>query len=79
MSNSNSSNSNYEEFEDIRGEDGVLCSITRRKDSGYLSFRIRKTFHTNGDEKNTAYLGLRHIPELRKVLDEAEAFMLKNT
>jgi hypothetical protein len=54
----------YEDVETLRDEDGVIAVITRRVETGHLSFRIQKEFEAQGQVKVTAYLGRRHLPAI---------------
>ena len=62
----------YQEVEDIRDPDGITIVITERIDTGHLSFRILKEYENHGEVKTTSYLGRRHIPAIRRLLQLLE-------
>ena len=67
----------YEDIEEINDPDGVVGVISRRRSNGALSIALFKTFDRDGVKEKTNFLSARHFAGVRRVLDIAEARILK--
>lgn len=63
-------NPNYREVERIRDPDGVVAVISERIRTGQMSFAIYKEFDQDGKTRHSSYLSARHIPAIRRILDD---------
>lgn len=63
-------NPNYREVERVRDPDGVVAVISERIKTGQMSFALYKEFDQDGKIRLSSYLGTRHIPAIRRVLDD---------
>ena len=62
----------YRVVETIRGDDGLVATITERIDAGYLSYKIQKEFVQGGEVKLTAFLGPHHLPANKDLLQKVD-------
>lgn len=62
-----SENNDRYEVVEVHDDDGVVVNITRRRETGHLSFRFLKEYEARGQVKTTAYLGRRHIPAILRL------------
>ena len=66
------SRNRYKEVEVLRDPEGVSAVITERTNTGHLSFRIQKEYEDHGEIKVTSFLSRRHIPAIRRILEQIE-------
>ena len=63
-------NPNYREVERVRDPDGVVAVISERIRTGQMSFALYKEFDQDGKIRLSSYLSTRHIPAVRRLLDD---------
>ena len=72
MAAESSQNSAFTELATVRDPDGPRAHVTARNSDGRVSFRLFRQFTEGGQERDTHYFGRRHIPGLRRLLDDLE-------
>ena len=69
-------NDRFQPVATIRDPDGPEVVITQRVDTKKHSFALRKEFlGPDGTPSKSVFFNRRHIPALRRLLDEAEAWL----
>lgn len=63
-------NANFKVLEIVRDPDGVIAVITERTRDGRISFSIAREIERNGKLDRTAFLARRHLPAVRRLLDD---------
>jgi hypothetical protein len=53
-------------------EGGVVAILTANESNGRVSFKLMRQFEEKGVTKDTAFMLRRHIPAIRRVLDDLE-------
>jgi hypothetical protein len=62
----------YDDVDEISDPDGVVALISRRRSTGSFSVAVFRVYERDGVKEKTAFLGLKQLPALRRVLDIAE-------
>jgi hypothetical protein len=62
----------FRELELLRDPDGLLVTITENTKDGRVTFMIQREYDKAGETKQTAFLQRRHIPAIRRVLNDLE-------
>lgn len=57
---------------EIRDPDGAVAVITERTTDGRVSFALFREFEKGGSTERTNFLADRHIPGIRRLLNELE-------
>jgi hypothetical protein len=57
---------------EMRDPDGAVAVITERVTDGRVSFALYREFEKGGSTERTSYLADRHIPGIRRLLNELE-------
>lgn len=65
----------YEEVATLRDDDGIVAIVTRKGGTHHLSFSITKVFERDGKFVNTGFLNKRHIPGVRRLLNQLEEIL----
>lgn len=65
----------FEELKTIRDPDGVIAVVTKRIRDGRISFTIAREFEEKGVTRRSAYLAARHMPAVRRLLNDLEEIL----
>ena len=63
-------NEKFKVVEEVVDPDGVVAVITERVKDGRISFMISREFEIDGKTQRSAYLNTRHIPAVRRLLND---------
>lgn len=67
----------FREIQVFRDPDGVIAVVTERERDGthYMSFAIQKEFLRQDTVVRTSFLNRRHIPAVKRLLEQLESFL----
>jgi hypothetical protein len=63
-------NDSFRVLDTIRDPDGVIATITERIADGRISFSLAREITKGNQTTRTAYLARRHLPAVRRLLDD---------